>query len=201
MSTAGSRSTPGRQPTGIQVHDQTTAGAVGVLTLSRGESRTPARPCDPGRAQVEPPDHASDAVFQAGAASCQPTTPALTSACIPGFARTRHRFGDEVGAVMISHGTPRRLPARWAGCKAGPHTLRPAPRAGREASRREEIITKFAPREGTGKAWTNSKSVPSGQPRCSPAGGGGEARGGRAGLSGSCRFASSRSTTSRADDY
>jgi hypothetical protein len=172
-----------------------------VLTLSRGESRSPARPCDPSRAQVEPPDHASDAVFQAGAASCQPTTRALTSACIPGFTRTRHRFGDEVGAVMISHGTPRRLPARGAECKAGPHTLRPAPRAGWEASRREEMITEFAPREGTGEAWTNSKSVPSGQPRCSPAGTGGEARGGRAGLSGSCRFASSRSTTSRADDY
>jgi hypothetical protein len=70
---------------------------------------------------------------------------------------------------MISHGTPRRPPARGAGCKGGPHTLRPAPRAGREASRREEIITEFAPREGMGEAWTNSKSVPSGQPRCSPA--------------------------------
>ena len=34
--------------------------------------------------------------------SCQPTTPALISARIPGSARTRHRFGDEVGAAVTS---------------------------------------------------------------------------------------------------
>jgi hypothetical protein len=40
------------------------------------------------------------------------------------------------------------LPAQGAGHKAGPHTLRPAPRPGREDLRREEITTELAPTRG-----------------------------------------------------
>jgi hypothetical protein len=63
--------------------------------------------------------------------SCAPLTD-LSASLLPGSARTRHRFGEEVwtGGVI------------QAARRDGWHTLRPTPRPGREDPRREEITTK-----------------------------------------------------------
>lgn len=65
---------------------------------------------------------------------------------MPGSARTRHHIGDGVGATVISHGTPRRLPVRGVGCKVGPHALHPTTWPGRDDPCREEITTELTPR-------------------------------------------------------